>query len=67
MKIKSTSFKDLKIINSPIYSDKRGNFREIFQAKFFKKIKFVFSCMSVSKKMFYVECIFKLIFLKVNI
>ena len=50
MKIKSTSFKDLKIINSPIYSDKRGNFREIFQAKFFKKIKFVFSCMSVSKK-----------------
>tara|TARA_B110000967_G_C18528267_1_gene384519 strand:+ start:112 stop:642 length:531 start_codon:yes stop_codon:yes gene_type:complete len=50
MKIKSTKFKDLKIIISPVHSDKRGSFREVFKKKFFEKTKFVFSCSSVSKK-----------------
>ena len=50
MKIRSTKFKDLKVISSSIHSDKRGNFREIFKAKFFRQKKFVFSCMSSSKK-----------------
>ena len=50
MKIKSTKFKDLKIIHSPIHSDKRGIFKELFKAKFFNKTKFVFTCVSSSKK-----------------
>jgi dTDP-4-dehydrorhamnose 3,5-epimerase len=50
MKIKSTKFKDLKIIHSPIHSDKRGKFKEVFKAKFFNKTKFVFTCVSSSKK-----------------
>ena len=50
MKIKSTKFKDLKIIYSPIHIDKRESFREIFKTKFFKNKKFVFTSVSVSKK-----------------
>lgn len=50
MKIKSTIFKDLKIIISKPHTDSRGCFREIFKEKFFKKIKFVFTCYSKSKK-----------------
>ncbi len=50
MKIKSTKFKDLKIIQSPIHSDNRGMFREVFKANFFNKNKFVFTCVSSSKK-----------------
>ena len=50
MKIKSTTFKDLKIVSSPVYKDSRGSFREVFKAKLFKKNKFIFSCMSSSKK-----------------
>ena len=50
MKIKSTKFKDLKIISSKVYIDKRGTFREVFKKKFFKSKKFIFTCVSSSKK-----------------
>ena len=50
MKVKSTKFKNLKIIESPIYRDKRGYFREIFKHNFFLKRKFVFTCVSSSKR-----------------
>ena len=50
MKVKSTKFKNLKIIESPIYRDKRGYFREIFKHNFFLKQKFVFTCVSSSKR-----------------
>ena len=50
MKIKSTKFKDLKVISSPIHSDKRGSFREVLRKKFLFNKKFVFSCASESKK-----------------
>ena len=50
MKIKSTKFKDLKIISSQVHYDKRGFFRETFKSKFFSKKKFIFSCVSSSKK-----------------
>ena len=50
MKIKKTRFKDLKIIDSPIHFDQRGHFREIFKKKFFSNKKFVFTCVSSSKK-----------------
>ena len=50
MKIKSTQFKNLKIISSPVYKDNRGYFREIFKQNFFLKEKFLFTCVSSSKK-----------------
>ncbi len=50
MKIKSTKFKDLKIIFSPVHKDQRGSFREVFKKKFFKNKNFVFTCVSTSKK-----------------
>ena len=50
MKIKSTKFKNLKIISSPVYKDNRGYFREIFKQNFFSREKFLFTCVSSSKK-----------------
>ena len=50
MKIKSTKFKDLKVIFSKVHKDTRGSFREIFKKKFFKSKNFVFTCVSKSKK-----------------
>jgi dTDP-4-dehydrorhamnose 3,5-epimerase len=50
MKISSTKFKDLKVINSFVNKDKRGVFREIYKEKFFKRKKFSFTCTSTSKK-----------------
>ena len=50
MIIKSTKFKDLKVIVSKTHNDKRGYFREIFKKKYFKYNKFVFTCVSSSKK-----------------
>ena len=49
MKIKSTKIKDLKIIKSKIYKDRRGFFKEDFKQSNFKN-KFIFGCMSRSKK-----------------
>ena len=50
MKILSTKFKDLKIINGVTFADKRGFFREIYRNTFFKKKKFIFWFCSMSKK-----------------
>ena len=49
MKIIKTKFKDLVLINSKHHKDKRGFFREVFNQKILKK-KFVFDCMSQSRK-----------------
>lgn len=49
MKIYKTKFKDLKIIQSKTYFDKRGEFKEVFKENLLKK-KFVFTCYSKSKK-----------------
>jgi dTDP-4-dehydrorhamnose 3,5-epimerase len=50
MKILSTSFKDLKIIQGNTFNDNRGFFREIYRNTFFKKKKFIFWFCSKSKK-----------------
>ena len=50
MKIISTRFSGLKIVQSKKFLDSRGFFREDFKKKFFKKKKFVFACTSSSKK-----------------
>ena len=50
MKILNTKFNGLKIIGGIKFDDSRGYFREIFLKKLFKKNKFVFWCMSKSKK-----------------
>ncbi len=50
MQIKNTKFQGLKIITSKIHMDKRGYFRELFKKKLFKKEKFIFTCVSSSKK-----------------
>lgn len=50
MKIKSTKFAGLKIIESKIYKDNRGFFKEDFKKNFFKNQRFVFGCTSSSKK-----------------
>ena len=50
MRLKSTKFKDLKVIFSNVHNDKRGFFREIFKKKFLIKKNFVFTCVSSSKK-----------------
>ena len=66
MKIKSTKFTGLKIIQSKNYRDSRGFFKEDFKKKFFKDKKFVFGCTSSSKKMWYGVYIYKLNFHKEN-
>ena len=50
MKIISTKFSELKVIQSKNYKDSRGLFKEDFKKKFFKNKKFVFGCTSTSKK-----------------
>jgi dTDP-4-dehydrorhamnose 3,5-epimerase len=50
MKIKSTKFNGLKIIDGLKFSDKRGYFREIYKKKIFSHNELVFWCMSKSKK-----------------
>ena len=50
MKITSTKFSGLKIIRSKIYKDSRGFFKEDFKKIFFKDKKFIFGCISSSKK-----------------
>ena len=50
MKILNTKFNGLKIIGGIKFDDSRGYFREIFLKKLFKKNKFIFWCMSKSKK-----------------
>jgi len=50
MKIISTNFSGLKIIQSKCYKDSRGLFKEDYKKMFFKKKDFVFGCTSKSKK-----------------
>ena len=50
MKILNTKFKGLKVIEGLSHYDSRGCFRETFKNKLFKKKKFIFWCMSKSKK-----------------
>ena len=49
MKLIKTKIKDLLIIKTNIYKDKRGFFKEIEKFKILKK-KFIFDCLSISKK-----------------
>ncbi len=50
MKLIETRFKELKLIRTIIFNDKRGSFREVFQNRVEKKNHFIFDCMSFSKK-----------------
>ena len=50
MKLLNTKFYGLKIIRGINHYDKRGYFREIFKNNFFKNKKFVYGCISKSKK-----------------
>ena len=52
MIIKSTKFKDLKVIYSPIYKDRRGFFREIFKKKDLINIDLFLLVFRPQKKMF---------------
>tara|TARA_Y100000741_G_scaffold364951_1_gene357981 strand:+ start:574 stop:1101 length:528 start_codon:yes stop_codon:yes gene_type:complete len=49
MKLVKTKIKDLLIVKTKIYSDKRGFFKEVFKEKDLK-VKFKFDCLSYSKK-----------------
>ena len=50
MKIISTKFSGLKVIQSKSHKDNRGLFKEDYKKKFFKNKNFVFGCTSSSKK-----------------
>ena len=50
MKIYSTKFKGLKIIQGKTHSDHRGSFRELFLKNKIKGFSNVFWCVSKSKK-----------------
>ena len=49
MRLLKTKIKGLQIIKTNIYKDKRGFFKEIEKFKILKK-KFIFDCLSFSKK-----------------
>ena len=49
MKILKTKIKDLLIIKTDIFKDKRGFFKEVIKKKILNK-KFVFDCLSHAKK-----------------
>jgi len=50
MKLINTKIKDLKIVKTQIYKDKRGYLKEVYQDRLMKKIDFIFDVMSFSKK-----------------
>ena len=50
MKVTSTNFSGLKIVQSKIYRDNRGLLKEIFKQKIFKNDDFIFNIVSSSKK-----------------
>ena len=50
MKILSTKFLEVKVIQSKIYKDSRGLFKENYKKKFLKNKNFIFGCMSKSNK-----------------
>ena len=49
MKIIKTKIKDLVLVKTNIYNDKRGFFKEVQKNNILKK-KFIFDCFSFSKK-----------------
>ena len=63
MKIIKTKFKELLIFESKNFIDNRGYFRELSIEKIVKK-KLVFTVVSKSKKMFYVDYICRKIICK---
>ncbi len=50
MKVVSTKFSELKVIQSKSYKDNRGLFKEDYKKKILKNKNFVFGCTSRSKK-----------------
>ena len=50
MKLISTKFQGLKVVQSQNFNDSRGFFKENFKEINFNKLKFVFGCISSSKK-----------------
>ena len=50
MKVTSTNFSELKIVQSKIYRDNRGLLKEVFKQKIFKNDDFIFNFISSSKK-----------------
>ena len=50
MKLINTKIKDLKIIKTKIYKDKRGFLKETFRNNLFNNKKFPFDVMSYSRK-----------------
>ena len=50
MKIISTKFSGLKVVQSVTFKDKRGFFKEDYKKKIFKNKNFIFGCSSSSKK-----------------
>ena len=50
MKIISTKFSGLKVIQSKSHKDNRGLFKENYKKKFFKNKNFIFGCTSKSNK-----------------
>ena len=50
MKVTSTNFSGLKIVQSKIYRDNRGLLKEVFKQKIFKNDDFIFNIISSSKK-----------------
>tara|TARA_S200000501_G_scaffold368606_1_gene406701 strand:- start:118 stop:648 length:531 start_codon:yes stop_codon:yes gene_type:complete len=50
MKLISTKFQGLKVVQSQNFNDSRGFFKENFKQLYFNKLKFVFGCISSSKK-----------------
>ena len=50
MKILSTKFLGVKVIQSKIYKDSRGLFKENYKKKFLKNKNFIFGCTSKSNK-----------------
>ena len=51
MKVTSTNFSGLKIVQSKIYKDNRGVLKEIFKLKIFKNIDFILILHLSQKKM----------------
>ena len=49
MKLIKTKIKDLVILKTKIYKDHRGFFKEVVKSNILKK-KFIFDCLSYSKK-----------------
>ena len=49
MKLIKTKIKDLLILKTNIYKDRRGFFKEVVKSNILKK-KFIFDCLSYSKK-----------------